>query len=138
VAVLLAATGGWSLQAFYALLLSTGLENTLNVVGGEIGWKGSPLDIRLGSSFNASLYETDYTQTVLQESFYAQEYYLKVKWQINRSFDVSLKGAYENVLLTSITSGVPLNSEVSAVAMPGLNDAARNYFRVDVRAGFRY
>jgi hypothetical protein len=138
VATLLGAEGGWSLQAFYSFLFTSGIENTLHVVGGEIGKKWSSFDIRLGSSFNASFYETDYTQTILEDSFYDQEYYLKVKWQINRSFDVSLKAAYENVLLTSITSGAPLNPEVDYVAMAGLNGSARNYFRFDVRAGFRY
>ena len=32
-----------------------GVENTLHVVGGELGRKWSSLDVRLGSSFNASL-----------------------------------------------------------------------------------
>lgn len=138
VAALLGAKGGWSLQAFYSFLLTSGVQNTLHVVGGEIGKKWSFLDVRLGSSFNASLYETDYTQTVMQDSFYAQEFYLRVKWQINRSFDVSLKAAYENVLLSSITSTQPVNTDVDYAAMAGLNNAARNYFRLDVRAGFRY
>jgi hypothetical protein len=138
VATLLAAKGGWTLQAFYAFLLTSGVQNTLHVVGGEIGKKWSSLDVRLGSSFNASLYQTDYTQTVMQDSFYAQEYYLRVKWQINRSFDVSLKGAYENALLTSITSGQPVNTDVDYAGMAGLNYGLRNYFRFEVRAGFRY
>ena len=138
VATLLGATGGWTLQAFYSFLLTSGTQNTLHVVGGEIGKKWSVLDVRLGSSFNASLYETNYTQTVLKDSFYAQEYYLKVRWQVNRSFDVSLRAAYENILLTSITSGQPLNTDVDYAYLAGLNDSARNYFRFDVRAGFRY
>jgi hypothetical protein len=138
VATLLGAEGGWSLQAFFSFLLTSGLQNDLYVVGGEIGKKWSPFDVRLGSSFNASLYETDYTQTILQDSFYDQEYYLRVKWQINRSLDVSLKAAYENVLLTSITSGVPLNTDVDYVAMAGLNDSGRNYFRCDLRTRFQY
>jgi hypothetical protein len=138
VATLLGAKGGWSLQAFYSFLLTSGVQNTLHVVGGEIGKKWSSFDVRLGSSFNASLYETDYTQTVIQDSFYAQEYYLRVKWQINRSFDVSLRAAYENVLLTSITSGTPLNPDVDYSYVAGLNDFGRNYFRLDLRAGFRY
>ncbi|HET6487455.1 MAG TPA: hypothetical protein VFH83_13595, partial [Spirochaetia bacterium] len=108
------------------------------VVGGEIGRKDGPFDLRLGSSFNASLYQTDYTQTVLEDSFYDQEYYLKVKWQISRFFDLSLSAAYENVLLSSITSAQPLNPDVDSVAMSGLDNAARNYFRFEVRAGFRY
>jgi hypothetical protein len=138
VGVLVGATGGWSLSAFYAFLLTSGVQNTLHVVGGELGKKWSFLDIRLGSSFNASLYETDYTQTVVQDSFYAQEYYFRVKWQINRSFDVSLKAAYENALLTSITSGPVLNSDVFYAGLTGLNNEARSYLRFDVRAGFRY
>jgi hypothetical protein len=138
VATLLGARGGWTLQAFYAFLLTSGIQNTLNVVGGEIGKKWSAFDVRIGSSFNASMYETDYTQTILQESFYAQEYYVRVKWKISRSFDVSLKASYENVLLNSITSGQPLNTDVDYAAMAGLNDGSRNYFRVDLRAGFRY
>lgn len=138
VGTLLGARGGWTLQAFYSLLLTSGTQNTLHVVGGEIGKKWSSFDVRLGSSFNASLYETDYTQTVLQESFYAQEYYLRAKWQINRSFDVSLRAAYENVLLTSITSADPVNTDVAYAGMTGLNNSSRNYFRFDVRAGFRY
>jgi len=137
-ATLLGVQGGWSFQAFFTFLLTSGIQNDLYVVGGEIGKKWSSFDVRVGSSFNASLYETDYTQTVLEDSFYAQEYYLRVKWQINRSFDVSLKAAYENVLLSSITSGVPLNPDVDYVAMTTLNDNARNYFRFEVRTGFRY
>lgn len=138
VAALLGAQGGWTAQVFYALLLTSGIENTLHIVGGEIGKKWSVLDIRLGSSFNASLYQTDYTQTIVEESFYAQEYYLKAKWQVSRSFDVSLKAAYENILLTSITSATPLNQDVDYAYVTGLDDAARNYFRFEVRAGFRY
>jgi hypothetical protein len=138
VATLLGAKGGWSFQAFYSFLLTSGVQNTLHVVGGEIGKKWSSFDVRLGSSFNASLYETDYTQMVLQDSFYAQEYYLRAKWQINRSFDISLRATYENVLLTSITSAPPLNTGVTYTAMTTLNGSSRNYFRVDVRAGFRY
>jgi hypothetical protein len=63
-----------------------------------------------------------------------------VKWQVNKSFDLSLKGSYENVLLTSITNAnsQPLNTDVDYTAMSGLDDAARNYFRVDLRAGYRY
>ncbi len=138
VTALLGAKGGWTLQAFYSLLLTSGIENTLHVVGGEIGRKWSVLDVRIGSSFNASLYQTDYTQTILEDSFYAQEYYLRVKWQVSRSFDLSLKAAYENVLLTSITSGAPLNPEVDYAYLSGLNDSGRNYVRVELRAGFRY
>jgi hypothetical protein len=138
VATLLGAKGGWTLQAFYSFLLTSGIQNTLHVVGGEIGKKWSFLDVRLGSSFNASFYQTDYTQTVLEDSFYAQEYYLKVKWQVSRPFDVSLKAAYENVLLTSITSAAPLNPDVDYAYLAGLNDYGRNYFRFEVRAGFRY
>jgi hypothetical protein len=138
VATMLGAAGGWSLQAFFTVLLTSGLQNDLYVVGGELGRKWSSLDVRLGSSFNASLYETDYTQTVLQDSFYAQEYYLKVKWQITRSVDVSVKGGYENILLTSITSGVPLNPAVQSAPMTTLNDGARSYFRFELRTSFRY
>jgi len=138
VATLLGGTGAWTLQLFYSFLLTSGIENTLHVVGGEIGRKDGPFDLALGSSFNASLYQTDYTQTVLEDSFYDQEYYLKVKWQISRAFDLSLKAAYENVLLSSITSSQPLNPDVDSVAMNGLDNAARNYFRFEMRAGFRY
>jgi hypothetical protein len=138
VGTLFGAKDGWTLQLFYSLVLTSGLQNELHVVGGEIGKKWDVIDLRLGSSFNASLYETDYTQTVLQESFYAQEYYVRGKWQINRSFDVSLRVAYENILLTSITSGQPLNTDVTAAPMTTLNDSLRNYVRVDLRAGFRY
>ena len=121
VATLLGAKGGWTLQVFYSLLLTSRIENTLNVVGGEIGKKWSSFDVRLGSSFNASQYQTDYTQTILEDSFYAQEYYVKAKWRINRSFDVSLKAAYENILLTSITSAQPLNPDVDYTALTVLN-----------------
>jgi hypothetical protein len=138
VGTLLGAKGGWTLQVFYSLLLTSNIENTLNVVGGEIGKKWSAVDIRLGSSFNASQYQTDYTQTILEDSFYAQEYYVKAKVLINRSFDVSLKAAYENILLTSITSGQPLNPDVDYTALTVLNGSLRNYFRLDLRAGFRY
>jgi hypothetical protein len=138
VSTLLGAKGGWTLQVFFSYLLTSNIQNTLSVVGGEIGRKWGVLDVRLGSSFNASLYETDYTQTVLQDSFYAQEYYLRAKWQVNRSFDLSVRAAYESVLLTSITGGQPLNADVDYAAMTALNDGARNYFRFDVRAGFRY
>ena len=138
VGTLLGANGGWTLQVFYSLLLTSNIENTLNVVGGEIGKKWSSFDVRVGSSFNASQYQTDYTQTVLQDSFYAQEYYVKAKWRINRSFDVSVRAAYENILLTSITSAQPLNTDVSSTALTVLNGSRRDYFRVDLRAGFRY
>ncbi len=138
VSTLLGARGGWTLQVFYSFLFTSNIQNTLNVVGGELGKKWGPLDVRLGSSFNASLYETDYTQTVIQDSFYAQEYYLRAKWQVNRSFDLSLKASYESILLTSITGGQPLNPDVDYAAMTTLNDGARNYFRFDMRAGFRY
>jgi hypothetical protein len=137
-AALLGAQGGWTLQAFYSFVLTSGIENTLHVVGGEIGRRWGVLDVRLGSSFNASLYQTDYTQTVLQDSFFAQEYYLKVKWRVSRSFDLSVKAAYENILLTSITSATPLNPDVDYAYIAGLNDFGRNYFRFEVRAGFRY
>ncbi|MGO9309044.1 MAG: hypothetical protein ACLQDL_08485 [Spirochaetia bacterium] len=137
---LFGAKGGWTLQVFFSFLVTSNIQNTLTVVGGEIGRKWGVLDVRLGSSFNASLYETDYTQTIIQDSFYDQEYYLKVKWQVNKSFDLSLKGSYENVLLTSITNAnvVPLNTDVDYTVMSGLDDSARNYFRVDLRAGYRY
>ena len=138
VTTLLGAQGGWTLQAFYSLLLTSGIENTLHVVGGEIGRKWSvprpparlvvqrePLPDRLHADNP-------------EDSFYAQEYYLRVKWQVNRSFDLSLKAAYENVLLTSITSGQPLNTDVDYASCAGLNDSGRNYFRVELRAGFRY
>jgi hypothetical protein len=137
-ATLLGAQGGWTLQAFYSLVLTSGIENTLHVVGGEIGRKWSFLDVRLGSSFNASLYQTDYTQTIMEDSFFAQEYYLKVKWRVSRSFDVSLKAAYENVLLSSITGSTPVNPDVDYAYVAGLDDYGRNYFRFEVRASFRY
>lgn len=140
VSTLLGAKGGWTLQVFYSFLVTSNIQNTLDVVGGEIGRKWGVLDVRLGSSFNASLYETDYTQTIIQDSFYDQEYYLRAKWQVNKSFDLSLKASYENVLLTSITNAnsQPLNTDVDYTAMSGLDDSSRNYFRVDLRAGFRY
>ena len=62
---------------------------------------------------------------------------MRAKWQINRSFDVSLRAAYENIQLTSITSGEVLNPvEYNAISV--LNDSLRNYFRIDLRVGFRY
>ena len=136
VGTLVSVRGGWSLLLFYNFILSTGLENDLHAVGGELCKKWDKFEARLGSSYQAHRFESDYTQTLVRDSFYAQEYYVRLKWIINRFFDLSLKGSYENVLLSSLT-GV-MNDEVVYAPMTELFSEPRNYFRFDLRAGYRY
>ncbi len=137
VGTLLATRDRWSLLVYYNVLFSSGLVSTLQTVGGEIGKKWDPFDVRVGSSFNANVFETDYTATVVTDSFYAQEYYLKVKWNITRLWDLTVKGSYENVQLSSLTTAPTAGILVFAPATT-LFSQPRNYFALDVRLGFRY
>ena len=138
VGTLLAARGGWSMLLFYNFVLSTGLQNDLHAVGGELAKKWERIDARLGSAYYANRFETDYTETLVRDSFFAQEYYLKVKWRISRAFDLSLKGAYERALVSSLTSTEKINELVISAPMTELSSEPRNYFRFDLRAGYRY
>ena len=137
VGTLLATRDKWSLLVYYNLVLTSGTENTLHAVGGEIAKKWDPVDVRLGSSFNVNLYETNYTGTVVSDSFYAQEYYLKVKWAITKFLDLSLKGAYEMVELSSLTSA-EAGSYLVYAPMTELFAQPRRYLSFDLRLGFRY
>jgi hypothetical protein len=138
VGTLLAIRGDWSLLVDYNFLLSSGLENNLHVVGGELAKKWEKIELRVGSSFYANRFQSDYTETVFTDSFYAQEYYLKVKWRISRAFDLSLRGTYEHVLLSSLTSLDKVNDLVVYEPVTELFSEPRDYFRLDIRTGYRY
>jgi hypothetical protein len=135
---LLATRGDWSLLLYYNFVLSTGLENDLHTVGGELAKKWEKIDVRVGSSFYANRFESDYTETVYTDSFFSQEYYLRAKWRISRAFDLSLRGAYEHVLVSSLTSLEKINDLVVYAPMTELFSEPRDYFRLDIRAGYRY
>jgi hypothetical protein len=136
-ALLVAVRGDWSLLVDYYFVISGDLENDLHAVGGELAKKWDKLQFQLGSSFHASRFQSDYTETVFSDSFFAQEHYLRVKWQVNRMFDLSLKGAYEHVRLSSLTS-LTENADLVYEPMTELFSEPRDYFRLDARAGFRY
>jgi hypothetical protein len=136
--LLVALRGNWSLLVDYNFVVSTGLENDLHAVGGELAKKWEKVDLRLGSSFYASRFQTDYTETVFSDSFFSQEYYLKARWRINRAFEVSLRGAIERARVTSLTSLTKVNELVVYEPMTELFSEPRNYYRLDVRAGYRY
>jgi hypothetical protein len=136
--LLLAVRGDWSLLVDYNLLLSSGLENNLHVIGGELAKKWERIEFQLGSSFYANRFQSDYTQTVFTDSFFSQEYYLKAKWKISRAFDLSVRGTYEHVLLSSLTSVDKVNDLVVYEPMTELFSEPRDYFRLDIRTGYRY
>ncbi len=136
--LLLAVRGDWSLLVDYNLLLSSGLENNLHVIGGELAKKWDRIEFQLGSSFYANRFQSDYTQTVFTDSFFSQEYYLKAKWRISRAFDLSVRGTYEHVLLSSLTSVDKVNDLVVYEPMTELFSEPRDYFRLDIRTGYRY
>jgi len=138
VGTLLAIRGDWSLLVDYSVVLSAGLENNLHAVGGELAKKWERIELRLGSSFYANRFQSDYTETVFTDSFFSQEYYLRFKWRISQLFDISLRGAYEHVLLSSLTSLSKLNDGVVYEPMTELFSEPRDYFRLDIRAGYRY
>ncbi len=138
VGTLLAARGDWSLLVDYYFLLSAGLENNLHVVGGELAKKWERIMIQAGSSFYASRFQSDYTQTAFTDSFYSQEFYLRLKWRISRAFDLSLRGTYEHILLSSLTSLSKVNDLLVYEPMTELFSEPRDYFRLDLRAGYRY
>ncbi len=138
VGLLVAVKGDWSLLVDYTFVVSTGLENDLHAVGGELAKKWENIDVRLGSSFYANRFQTDYTATVFSDSFFSQEYYLKAKWRINRAFDVSLRGAFEHTRVSSLTSLTKVNEFLVYQPMTELFSEPRDYYRLDVRAGYRY
>jgi hypothetical protein len=138
VGTIFATKSEWALQLYYTFILTSGLQNDINWVGGEIAKKWEKLNAQLGSSYYANKYETNYTQTVIQDSFYAQEYYFKLKWLLSRSFDLSFKVSYEHVNLTSLTSTEVINDEVQYAPMTELFSEPRDYFQFDVRTGFRF
>jgi len=136
--LLLAIRGDWSLLVDYNLLLSSGLQNNLHVVGGELAKKWDKIEFQLGSSFYANRFQSDYTQTVFSDSFFSQEYYLKAKWKISRAFDLSVRATYEHVLLSSLTSAEKVNDLVVYEPLTELFSEPRDYFRLDIRTGYRY
>jgi hypothetical protein len=136
--LLLAVRGDWSLLVDYNLLLSSGLENNLHVIGGELAKKWDRIEFQLGSSFYANRFQSDYTQTVFTDSFFSQEYYLRAKWRISRAFDLSVRATYEHVLLSSLTSADKVNDLVVYEPMTELFSEPRDYFRLDIRTGYRY
>ncbi len=138
VGLLVAVKGDWSLLVDYNFVVSTGLENDLHAVGGELAKKWGQVDVRLGSSFYANRFQTDYTATVFSDSFFSQEYYLKGRWRINRAFDVSLRGAFERTRVSSLTSLTKVNEGLVYEPMTELFSEPRNYYRLDLRAGYRY
>jgi len=138
VGLLLALRGDWSLLVDYNFVVSTGLENDLHAVGGELAKKWEKIDVRLGSSFYANRFQSDYTETVFSDSFFSQEYYLKAKWRITRAFDVSLRGAFEHTRVSSLTSLTKVNEFLVYEPMTELFSEPRDYYRLDVRAGYRY
>ena len=50
----------------------------------------------------------------------------------------ALRGAYEHVLVSSLTSLEKVNDEVVYAPMTELFSEPRDYFRLDIRAGYRY
>ena len=138
IGTLFATASDWALLLSYTFVMTQDIQNDIHWVGGEIAKKWEKIDARLGSSFTANIYETNYTQTVVEDSFYAQEYYLKLKWLINRSLDLAFKATYENVRLTSLTSEGKINEEVVYPPMTELITEPRNYFTFDIRTGYKF
>ncbi len=136
--LLVAVRGDWSLLVDYNFVVSTGLENDLHAVGGELAKKWDKIDVRLGSSFYANRFQSDYTETVFSDSFFSQEYYLRARLKISRAFDVSLRAVFERTRVSSLTSLTKVNELVVYEPMTELFSEPRNYYRLDVRAGYRY
>ena len=139
VSLLVALRGDWSLLVDYNFVVSTGLENDLHAVGGEVAKKWEKIDLRLGSSFYANRFQSDYTQTVFSDSFFSQEYYLKAQVEDQPGLRPFRCGeTFEHVLMSSLTSRTKVNDQVVYEPMTELFSEPRNYFRLDVRAGYRY
>jgi hypothetical protein len=128
----------WYCQLFFEYIKTTGAKNDIQTLGGEISKKWEKLKLQLGSSFYANQYETNYTQTVVEDKFYAQEYYFKSKWRATESLDVSFKAALEAVAYSSLTSADKINSAVVYAPITTIINDKRYYGSFDLRAGYNF
>jgi len=130
-------SNSWFLQVFYEFILTSGVKNDIHTVGGEIAKKWEKIKLQLGSSYYVNKFETNYTQTAIEDEFFAQEYYLKCKWSLLKSVDMSFKTSYEVAELASLTSTDKIN-DVTAVEMTEIIDNPRPYFTFDFRVGYKF
>jgi hypothetical protein len=128
----------WYLQIFFEYIKTTGTTNDIQTVGGEISKKWEKVKMQLGTSFYASQYETNYTQTIMEDKFYAQEYYLKTKWKATKSLDVSFRAALEGVEYSSLTSTDKINPAISYAPITTIIDDKRYYGLFDLRVGYNF
>jgi hypothetical protein len=135
---ILAVDNSWFFQVFYEFILTSGVENDIHFVGGEIAKKWKKMKLQLGSSYYANKFETNYTQTVIEDKFFAQEYYLKYKWKPLKPIDVSFKTSFEIAKLSSLTSTDKINDQVTSGEMAEIIDDPRRYFTFDLRFGYKF
>jgi hypothetical protein len=128
----------WYFMIFFEYIKTTGLKNDIATIGGEVAKKWDKLKLQLGSSYYVSKYETDYTQTIIEDSFYAQEYYFRSKWKATKSLDVSFKTSFEVVKLTSLTSTDKVNDAVVYEPITTIIDDPRYYVTFDIRVGYNF
>ena len=128
----------WYFMIFFEYIVTTGVRNDITVIGGEVAKKWDKLKLQLGISHYANKYETNYSQTVIEDSFFAQEYYFRSKWKATDSLDVSFKASLEGVELTSLTSTDNVNDAVVYEPITTIIDDKRYYTTFDVRVGYNF
>ena len=128
----------WYLNIFYETVLTTNTVNNIHFVGGEIAKKWDKLNARIGSSYYTNRYETTNTSTVIEDTFNAQEYYLKVKWLPVKGLDISCRAAFERSEFKSLTDTTKINPDVESGEATEIITEPRNYFKFDVRVGYAF
>jgi hypothetical protein len=127
----------WNFNVFYEAIITKDIENNYHFVGGEVAKKWDKINLHVGSSFIANKFETDSTGVVLEDSFYAQEYYFKVKWLPIKPLDVSLKTTFEVAKFSSFADD-PVNGDVTGVGPDTIIEDPRHYLRFDLKVGYSF
>jgi hypothetical protein len=75
---------------------------------------------------------------VIEDTFNAQEYYLKVKWLPVKGLDISCRAAFERSKFKSFTDTTKINPDVESGEATEIITDPRNYFKFDVRVGYAF
>ena len=128
----------WYLNIFYETVFTQDTINNLHFVGGEISKKWDKLNLGVGSSYYTNRYETQTDVSLVEDTFYAQEYYFKMKWFPLKGMDVSFKTTFERAKFKSLTDTTKINTDVVSGSADEIITDPRNYFKFDVGVGYTF
>ncbi|MBN2041339.1 MAG: hypothetical protein JW864_14965 [Spirochaetes bacterium] len=136
--LMIAMKGMYYVHGFYENITTVDTQNDMQAFGGEFSKKWKKMSVRLGTSYYAHKYEAQYSETLIKDSFYAREYYLRFRWKPLEYLDVSLKGSYEIAEITSLTDTSNQNQDINAESVTEIITEPRDYYKFEIQIGYTF